>query len=93
MTTTVSDTTATVDVQCYSADEDGAVAGGDLVTTAAQDINSLTKGNFDFVVTPTGLAAGDLLDIRITVAITDGASGVPITADITDLKMLLDVQG
>ena len=44
MLTTIADTTATLDAQCWVPDyanDDGTVSG-DLVTPAAQDINSVT---------------------------------------------------
>lgn len=92
MVTTVSDGTATVDVQAYAHDDDGAV-GSDLCATAAQSINSLTKSNNDFVVTATGLSSGDTLDIRVAVAITDAATGTAVIGEISKIAMLLDAQG
>lgn len=92
MITTVSDGTATVDVECYAGDGDGAV-GSDLCTTAAQSINSLTKANFDFNITDTGLDAGDVLDIRITVAITDSATGTVVIGELSKIEVDLDIKG
>jgi hypothetical protein len=92
MNTTISDTTATVDVECYKADRDGA-AGADLCTTAAQDIKNLTAADKSFTITPTGLAPGDWLDVRITVAVVDGATGTAVYARIYEVAMLLDIRG
>jgi hypothetical protein len=91
MITTVSDTTATVDVECYAHDGDGGV-GSDLCATAAQTINSLTKADKDFVITTTGLTPGTVLDIRVTIAITDGATGTAVIGEIVSPVMLLDVR-
>ena len=93
MITTVSDTTATLDCQAYKLqnDPDDAI-GSDLVTTAAQSINSLTFANIDFVITPTGLSPGDILDIRILVAVNDGATATAVVAAITSAKLLADVR-
>lgn len=93
MITTVSDTTATVDVEAYALDGDGSV-GGDLCTTAATTINTTvdTKNNRDFVITPTGLTAGDILDVRITIAITDSATGTAVIGEISKLALLCDVR-
>jgi hypothetical protein len=78
MLTTISDGTGTVDVEVWKPDLDGAV-GSDLCTTAATTMNSLTPANKDFVVTPTGLVAGDRLIIRLAFAASDtGNVGVMI---------------
>lgn len=92
METTVADTSATVDVECYEVDREGGV-GSDLCTTSAQDINSLTFANADFTITPTGLSAGDLLDIRLAVAVNDAATGTAVTAVIGQVELLLDIKG
>lgn len=78
METTVSDGTATVDAEAFK--EDGtSLVGADLVATAAQSINSLTPANKDFVITPTGLVAGDSLQVRLSFAGSDtGNAGVMI---------------
>jgi len=76
--TTVFDTSLTLDASAYLDAGDGTV-GSDLVTTAAQSINSLTMANKDFTITPTGLVPGDRLLIVLTVAGVDsGDAGVMI---------------
>ena len=92
MHTTISDGTATVDVECYEADRDGAV-GSDLYTGDAQSINELVHDNIDFTITPTGLAAGDLLDIRLTFGGTDTGTGTAVICEISQIEVLLDVRG
>jgi len=92
MITTVSDGTATVDVSAYLHDNDGSV-GSDLCTTAAQSINSLTKANRDFVITPTGVVTGDALDIVVTLAITDSGNAGVMLGEISRIAMLLDIKG
>ena len=93
MITTVAGTSATLDVEAYKlqADPDDAI-GSDLVTTSATTINSLTFANIDFVLTPTGLSPGDILDIRITIAVNDGASATAVIAAFTSAKLLADVR-
>jgi hypothetical protein len=88
----VSDGTATVDVECYELSAAG-VAGSDLCATAAQSINSTTSGSDDFTITPTGLSPGDMLDIRVTVAITDAATGSGVIANISQVAVLCDIRG
>lgn len=87
---TVSDTTATVDVECYKHDGDGA-AGSDICATSATTINSTSHADKDFVITPTGIVAGDTLDVRVTVAITDGATGSGVVAEISKISLLADI--
>jgi hypothetical protein len=92
MLTTVSDGTATVDVECWVAGVDGA-AGSDICATAATTINSLTPGNKDFTITPTSRAPGDRLIVRLSFAGSDtGDLGVMIP-EITLVQMLLDIKG
>jgi len=92
MTTTAADTSATVDVECYKSDDEAGI-GSDLCTTTAADINDTTDADFDFVITPTGLTAGDVLDIRLTVAVVDSATGTAVIADIGKISVLLDIKG
>ena len=92
MKTTVSDGTATVDVSVYESDDDGGV-GSDLCATAAQSINSLTQATLAFDVTATSLSAGDLLDCRVAVAITDSATGTAVLGKVSRLSILADIKG
>ncbi len=92
MLTTVADTSATIDVECYLSDEEAGI-GSDICATAAQSINNLVLADKDFTITATGLAAGDLLDIRITTAINDGASGTSVIGIVGAAKILLDIKG
>ena len=92
MTTTVADTSAVADVECYKSDSEAGV-GSDLCTTAAQSINSLTDADKDFTITPTGLTAGDVLDVRLTLTVTDAATGTAVTADIGAIEFLVDIKG
>lgn len=92
MITTVADTSATVDFEVY---EIGASAtpSSDLCATAAQSINSLTAADKDFTITATALNPGDLLDIRVTVAVNDAASGTAVIAALFKLSLLCDLRG
>lgn len=91
MDTTISDGTATVDIEAYRYDDDGGV-GSDLCATAAQDINSLTKSDNDFTITPTGLSAGDVFDVRVAVAISDTAGATAVIGEISRISVLVDVR-
>ena len=89
MLTTVSDTTATVALQCVRA----AAPGVDICATAAADINNLTPAVVDFTLTPTDVVAGDLLDCIVTVGITDGATGTAVLGSIFRIGFEMDIKG
>ena len=94
MITTVADTTAFVDVNCYRNAEDNSVSA-DLCTTAETTINALiaTPATVDFVITATTLLPGSVLDVRVGVEITDGATGAEVIGCVTKLSLLCDTQG
>lgn len=93
MKTTVASTSATVDFEVYKKDDSTGLVGSDLVTTSATTINSLTAAAKAFVITPTGLVNGDELDIRVTIAITDGATATAVIGRIMKCYILLSVKG
>jgi len=92
MQTTISDTTATIDFEAYESNQEGGL-GSDLVTTSATTINSLTAANKDFAVTAAGLAPGDWLDVRMTIAITDGATATAVLGVVGHLALMCDMVG
>jgi hypothetical protein len=92
MGTTVSDTTATIDFEAYESNKEGGL-GSDLVSTSAATINSLTLADKDFTVTAAGLAPGDWLDVRMTIAITDGATATAVLGVVGHLALLCDMVG
>lgn len=93
MITTVAGTSATLDCEAFKLQDDPDDAiGSDLVSTAAQSINSLTFADVDFVITASSLSPGDILDVRIKTAVNDGASGTAVIAGITSCKLLCDVR-
>jgi hypothetical protein len=92
MKTTIADGSATIDIEVYKADRDGAV-GADLCSTAAQSINNLTNADKDFTITPSGLAAGDILDCRVALAVVDTATGTAVIGELLEVAFLLDIRG
>lgn len=92
MLTTVADAAATIDFEAYKSNDEAGI-GADLVTTAALTINSLVLANKDFTVTPTGLAPGDTLDIRLTVIVNDAATVTAVIGIVGAIELLLDVKG
>lgn len=92
MLTTVASVSATADLQVYKCDEEAGISA-DLCATAAIDINSVTLADKDFTITSTALAPGDLLDIRLAIAVNDSGTGTAVTAIVGAAKVLLDIQG
>jgi len=89
MKTTISDGTATVDVECVRQ----AAADTDICATAAQSINSLDAADKDFTITPTDVVPGDILDVVLSVAIADTATGTAVIGQINTVELLLDIKG
>jgi hypothetical protein len=92
METTVASASATLDVECYKSDR-AAGLGADICATAAQSINSLVLADKDFTITPTGLTAGDVLDFRLTITVTDSATATEVAAVIGAIELLCDIKG
>jgi hypothetical protein len=92
MLTSVAATSATVDVQAYKATRTGiAVTGGDIVATSATSCNSTTLADKDFMVTATGLAAGNVLDFIIAFDATSATASSHFLV-CTHLEVELDVK-
>lgn len=92
MVTTIAGVSATLDLEVFKPDEEGAV-GSDLCTTTVQDINSVTFADFDFVITDTGLVRGDFLYLKATIAVNDAATGTAVIGAIGATKLLCDIRG
>ena len=82
--------TCTIDLTAFKQAVDGSV-GSDLCATAAQAI-SATAGDKDFTITPTGLVAGDRLNLIVTVSVEE-TMNTAIRALITRTLVLCDIQG
>lgn len=93
MLTTVADTSATIDCECYKTARSTLKSGSDLVTSAASSINSLSFAEKSFDVTSTGLIAGDVLDIRVTIATNDSGTVTVVEGAIAHAEALLTVKG
>jgi hypothetical protein len=93
MLTTASDGTCTVDAEAYLVGRTTLKSGSDLVSTSATSINSLTFAEKSFTVTAGSLSAGDVLDIRISIACNDAATGTAVTPAIAAIDLLCDIKG
>lgn len=92
MLTTVADTSCTLAVAAYRIGKDYTI-GSQLVTTVATTINSLTASNKTFSLTSTTLNPGDVLDVLITIAGVDAATGTAVNAAIFGADLLCSIQG
>lgn len=92
MKTTVADTTCTIDFEVYKRDKISGI-GSDLCATAAQTINSLTFAEKTFLITSSGLSAGDVLDVRVVIACNDAATGTAVIPTIAGLDFTCDIKG
>ena len=90
--TTVADTTCTIDAEVYKLDKITGI-GSDICATGATSINSLTFADIQFTITPSGVVAGDVLDVRIAIACNDAATGTAVTPTIAAIDLLCDIKG
>ena len=92
MVTTIADVSCTIDVQAFRIGKDNTL-GGDLVTTAATTMNSVTFSSKSFTINPATLGPGDVLDVRLTIAVNDAATATAVIAAIAGIDLLCDIQG
>jgi hypothetical protein len=91
METTVADVSCTIDAEAYVG-SDG-VLGADLVTAAAQSMNSLSAAAYTFTVNATGVDPGDLLEVRLSISSNDAATATAVTPAIYSIALLCDTRG
>ena len=89
MKTTVASNSAatTIDFNVYSNAGTANTGSADLCETAAQSINSLTAANYDFVITPTGLVAGQDLHVKMTLTVTDSATATAVIGTVNHVEL------
>lgn len=93
MLTNPADTTATLDAEAYLLDGEAGITGSDLVSTSALSINSTTLAEKEFTVDGSSLSPGDQLDVRITTAINDAATGAEVKGIISYAALRCDIRG
>ena len=82
---------STIDMTAQKVTITTGAVGSDLVTTAATAIVA-AGAPYDFVVTPTGLVAGDKLNCSLTTSIVEDAAGTgAATAEIARLVAVVQV--
>ena len=92
MITAVASVSATVDFEVYKHGGSNLVSGSDLVTTSATSINSTTFTEYAFVVTPTTLSPGNVLDVRMAIA-ANSATGSSHFAAVARIELLATCRG
>lgn len=92
MLTTIADTTATLIAAVYKSNEEAGI-GSNLYAGAALDVRSLTLADKDFALTSAGLSPGDILDVRINLAVNDAATGTAVKGIIGAAYLMCDIRG
>lgn len=98
MITTVADTSCTLDLSAYLEGSGGLKSGSDIVTTSATSINGGPAGTFAYVtfdlsVSSPTLSPGDWLDLLITIAAVDAASGSAVIPAISKIMFQAHSKG
>lgn len=83
--------TKTVDCEAYKLAKAGTV-GSDICATAAQNFTS-SSVEYSFTVTPTGLVAGDKLQLFFTMALQETVNSSTVTGEISDIRVSMDIKG
>jgi len=87
----IPDTTKTIDLVAYEDNYNGGI-GADLCATAAQNVTT-SWANYDFTITPTTVAAGDMLIFRLAINFVDSGSGADVVASIGHPTVRIDIRG
>lgn len=93
MLTTIADSSCLIDLEAFRAVGTTLVSGTDLVTTAAQSMNSLTFTLKPFELDATQIEPGMLLDLRVSITVTDAATATAVIGVIALANMQAMVQG
>ena len=93
MVTTAASSSATIDFEAYLVGRATHKSGSDLVATSAISINTVGFSNRDFTLTTSTITPGLLLDVRVTIAVVDVATGTAVTPVLAALDLLADCQG
>jgi hypothetical protein len=91
METTLADVSCTIDAEAYVG-ADGALVA-DLVTTAAQSMNSLSAATYTFTINAIGVDPGDLLEVRLSISSNDAATATAVNPAIYSIALLCDTRG
>lgn len=95
MITTIADVDATLDIECYSNDEDNSVSADLAAAAVADNMNTLIASvvTIDFAITAGSLSPGTVLNVRLSTSVNDAATGTAVIGVITKISLLCDTQG
>jgi hypothetical protein len=80
-----------IDAQVWKQGREG-TPSADICATAEQAITTSWQ-DLDFTITPTGLAAGDVLDMRIRLDLDDTGGAANAYGEIGSVQLLLAAKG
>jgi hypothetical protein len=83
--------TTTLYALVYELGDDGTV-GGDLCTTAIQNLTS-SFADYTWTITPTGLVAGDRLMIQVEGVIQETGGSTTLYGVVGNIEMQIDIKG
>lgn len=89
----VADASCTVDIEAWLSDGEAIKTGSDLYTGASQSCNSLTFADLSYALDGSVLSTASVIDVRLTVAVNDGAGGASVQACIGSAVLLCDIRG
>jgi len=89
----VADASCSVDVEAYLSNGEGVKTGSDLQSVAATSCNSLVFADIDYTLDGSVLSPGSEIDVRINVAVNDGAGGASVQAVIGAAYLLCTIRG
>lgn len=92
METTVASTSCTVDLEAFVLGV-GSTVGADLITTNAQNMNSLSVTDYDFALDAAQIDPGQLLLVRLTIAVSDTATATAVSPAVYSVALLADTRG
>ena len=88
----LADTSCTVLIEAYRIGKDNSI-GSQICPTGATTMNTLGASTKDFTITASTLNAGDVLDVRLSIAVNDAATGTSVYAAVMGADLLCDIQG
>lgn len=93
MLTTAASGSCTLDIEVWKVGRNTLVTGSDLYSGAAVSINSTTFADKTLQLDSSGILPGDRLDIRVTLACVDVATGTVVKPSVAAFDVLCDIQG
>lgn len=81
-------TAATLDIEAYKVDDEGARTGSDLYSGAAQNVNSTSWADIDFTISLGTLSPGNMLDVVVRGIANDSSGANSGRIEIGDIELV-----